>query len=135
MPQPAGVRHRRLDGFGQARPGAALAAAGILPGRQADLRRQGSTGFGLAVGRELADRLRQIERTSPAFAAVPRQYLCGARWVEPKLVAEVAFTSWTSDGVLRHPSFEGLREDKPARDVKLERPRPSTRSGRPIKLG
>ena len=93
------------------------------------------TGFGLEAGRELADRLRQIERTSPAFAAVPRQYLRGARRVEPKLVAEVAFTSWTSDGVLRHPSFEGLREDKPARDVKLERPRPSTRSGRPIKLG
>jgi bifunctional non-homologous end joining protein LigD len=36
-------------------------------------------------------------------------------------VAEVAFTTWTADSLLRHPSFEGLREDKPAKDVKLER--------------
>jgi bifunctional non-homologous end joining protein LigD len=46
-----------------------------------------------------------------------------ARWVEPKLVAEVAFTAWTRDGRVRHPSFKGLRKDKPARQVKLERSR------------
>ena len=38
-------------------------------------------------------------------------------WVKPELVGEVAFTEWTSDGRLRHPSFQGLREDKPAKDV------------------
>jgi bifunctional non-homologous end joining protein LigD len=38
-------------------------------------------------------------------------------------VAEVAFTTGTADHLLRHPSFEGLREDKPAKDVKLERPK------------
>jgi bifunctional non-homologous end joining protein LigD len=43
-------------------------------------------------------------------------------WVEPKLVVEVAFTEWTGDGRLRHPSFVGLREDKPARQVRRERP-------------
>ena len=43
----------------------------------------------------------------------------GARWVEPRLVAEVAFTTWAADHLLRHPSFEGLREDKPAGQVKL----------------
>jgi len=44
-------------------------------------------------------------------------------WVEPVLVAEVEFTDWSRDGRLRHPSFQGLREDKPAREVKAERPR------------
>ena len=36
-------------------------------------------------------------------------------WLKPACVVEVAFTEWTSDGRLRHPSFHGLREDKPAR--------------------
>jgi bifunctional non-homologous end joining protein LigD len=42
--------------------------------------------------------------------------------VKPELVAEVAFTEWTADGRLRHPSFKGLREDKPAAQVVRERP-------------
>jgi bifunctional non-homologous end joining protein LigD len=43
-------------------------------------------------------------------------------WVEPKLVAEVEFAQWTHDGHLRAPSFQGLRDDKPAEDVHRERP-------------
>jgi bifunctional non-homologous end joining protein LigD len=43
------------------------------------------------------------------------------QWVEPKLVAEIEFTGWTEDGVLRHPSFLGLRIDKPAAAVRRER--------------
>jgi bifunctional non-homologous end joining protein LigD len=43
--------------------------------------------------------------------------------VKPTLVAEVAYTSITHDGLLRHPTFKGLREDKPAQDVVMERPR------------
>jgi bifunctional non-homologous end joining protein LigD len=39
------------------------------------------------------------------------------------LVAEVTFSTWTADNLLRHPSFEGLREDKPVKDVNLERPK------------
>lgn len=46
-----------------------------------------------------------------------------AHWVEPKLVAEVEFTEWTRDGKLRHPSFIGLRTDKPAKSIKRERSR------------
>ena len=79
------------------------------------------TGFGLEAGRELSERLRKIERDTPPFAAVPRAYQRGASWVDPRLVAEVTFTTWTADNLLHHPSFEGLREDKPAKDVKLER--------------
>jgi bifunctional non-homologous end joining protein LigD len=56
--------------------------------------------------------------------------------VKPELVAEVAFTEWTRDGLLRHPSFEGLREDKPAAQVVRERPRaPRPARARPIAGG
>src|SRR4028119_2431001 len=53
---------------------------------------------------------------------VPRADRKGAHWIEPKLVAEIAYTEFTTDGVLRHPSFIGLREDKPAAQVVRERP-------------
>jgi len=79
-------------------------------------------------------RYRRADTPDPPFASVPRSYQRGARLAEPRRVIEVAFTSWTTDGVLRDPSFEGIREDKPARDVKLERPRQSTQSGRLAKL-
>jgi bifunctional non-homologous end joining protein LigD len=45
-------------------------------------------------------------------------------WVEPVMLCEVAFTEWTGDGRIRHPSFQGLREDKEATDVKQEKPVP-----------
>lgn len=45
-------------------------------------------------------------------------------WVRPALLCEVAFTEWTEDGRIRHPSFQGLREDKDATDVKQEKPVP-----------
>ena len=43
-------------------------------------------------------------------------------WVEPKLVAEVEFVEWTHDGRLRAPAYKGLRDDKDARDVRIEEP-------------
>ena len=43
-----------------------------------------------------------------------------ARWVKPKLVAQIQFTEWTDEGILRHPSFLGLRDDKNPRDVVRE---------------
>ena len=45
-------------------------------------------------------------------------------WVKPKLVAEVKFTEWTSAGEMRHPVFLGLRQDKRAEDVVLEKEQP-----------
>ncbi len=71
-----------------------------------------------ALGRKLADR---AEPRSP-FAEVPREIRRSARWVRPELVAEIAYTEFTGDGILRHPSFQGLREDKPPREVVLEKP-------------
>ena len=50
-------------------------------------------------------------------------------WVRPELVAEVEHGGWTGDGLLRFPVYKGIREDKPAREVKLERPLPLTAVG------
>jgi bifunctional non-homologous end joining protein LigD len=80
------------------------------------------TGFSLKVGRELVDRLRKIERPDPPFVEVPRDYRRGSRWTAPRLVAEIAYGNWTTDGVMRHPKFLGLREDRTPREVRLERP-------------
>jgi bifunctional non-homologous end joining protein LigD len=45
-----------------------------------------------------------------------------AHWAQPELVAPIAFTEWTRDGKLRHPRYQGLRDDKPAREVVCEEP-------------
>ncbi|MCB0963459.1 MAG: non-homologous end-joining DNA ligase [Acidimicrobiales bacterium] len=78
------------------------------------------TGFDQAtlrdLGRQLADRSRE---TSPFDAGSPPRR---AHWVRPDLVCEVGFTEWTRDGRLRHPRFQGLRDDKDAADVVREEP-------------
>jgi DNA ligase D-like protein (predicted ligase) len=79
------------------------------------------TGFTRATLRELSERLAPLERETSPFEpekGIPR----AATWVEPELVAQIAFMEWTSDGRLRHPSFLGLRFDKPAREVVREEP-------------
>ena len=86
------------------------------------------TGFSLKLGRELVAGLRKIERPDPPFALVPRDDRRGSRWAEPRLVAEIAYSNWTSDQVMRHPKFVALREDKPAREVRLERATPGNRA-------
>ena len=68
----------------------------------------------------LAKRFQPLERARSPFDEVPREERKGAVWLEPKLVAQIAFTERTRDGRLRHPSFKGLREDKPAREVHRE---------------
>ncbi|HXS47774.1 MAG TPA: non-homologous end-joining DNA ligase [Solirubrobacterales bacterium] len=67
----------------------------------------------------LGERLAPLERKTSPFAGekAPRQ----ARFVEPELVAEVEFRELTADGMVRHGSFKGLRDDKPAGEVGLER--------------
>jgi len=60
------------------------------------------TGFTLRSGRELAQRLARMARADSPFEAVPREYRRGVNWVEPCLVAEVEFSTWTADKILRH---------------------------------
>ena len=82
------------------------------------------TGFTDATLAALGKRLRKLGQGSSPFSPEgPRPPARGAHWVRPVLVGEVAFTEWTRDGLLRHPAFEGLREDKPAAQVVREAPR------------
>jgi len=79
------------------------------------------TGFSGDLIDDLMERMEPLA-TDKAAVEVPRPDRKGAHWIEPKLVAEIAFAEFTSDGVLRHPSFIALREDKPAAQVVREVP-------------
>ncbi len=79
---------------------------------------------------ELHARLTGLQRERAPFASVPampRVRRDDVVWVEPALVCEVEFAEWTHDGHLRSPTYLGLRDDKPAREVRPER---ALRSGR-----
>lgn len=76
------------------------------------------TGFNDETLNKLGKKLRSLEKKKSPFddpISVKK-----AHYVKPTLVCEIAFTEWTSDGKLRHPSFLGLRSDKPASKVKKE---------------
>jgi ATP-dependent DNA ligase len=77
---------------------------------------------------DLRRRLDLVSRAkSPLSAPPPRSTRFGSplvlsrvHWVEPKLVAEITYLTWTADNLLRHTVFVGLREDKPAVDIRRE---------------
>jgi bifunctional non-homologous end joining protein LigD len=80
------------------------------------------SGFSENTLRQLRDALAPLERDDSPFAsAVPRLLARKARWVEPTLVGEVMFRTWTHDGRLRHSTWRGLRPDKDPRDVRAGR--------------
>jgi bifunctional non-homologous end joining protein LigD len=79
------------------------------------------TGFNGKLIQELMERMRPLE-VDKAPVDVPRPDRKGAHFLKPELVAEIAFTEFTGDGVLRHPSFIALREDKPASQIMREVP-------------
>ncbi len=82
------------------------------------------TGYTDKVLKDLRRSLEALEQ--PACPFQPRPKGVGSpHWVKPELVAEVAFSEWTGDGKMRHPSFQGLRTDKPAREVVRERAAPT----------
>jgi bifunctional non-homologous end joining protein LigD len=78
------------------------------------------TGFDTADLASLGKIFASLERSRSPFEEVPAAERKGAVWLEPKLVAQIAFTERTPDGRLRHPSFQGLREDKKAYEVQRE---------------
>jgi ATP-dependent DNA ligase len=90
----------------------------------------GRVGTGMPV-KVLADLRRRLDplarKTSPLCVPPPRKTRFGSplvlsrvHWVEPKLVAEITYLTWTADNLLRHTVYVGLREDKPATDVRRE---------------
>ncbi|TMR88115.1 non-homologous end-joining DNA ligase [Nonomuraea basaltis] len=71
------------------------------------------TGFTQAMLRDLQHRLAPLARPDPPFAEpVPREHARDAHWVEPRVVGEVQYAEVTGDGMLRHPSWRGLRPDR-----------------------
>jgi bifunctional non-homologous end joining protein LigD len=78
------------------------------------------TGFSERDLDELLERLRPLAREDNPFAG--RRGPRHAHFVAPELVAEIELRERTAEGMVRHGSFKGLREDKPARDVRLEYP-------------
>jgi bifunctional non-homologous end joining protein LigD len=89
------------------------------------LRYAGRTGTGFSERslKELHKRLLPLKQSASPFTNPPTGADArGVHWVKPVLVAEVAFAQWTNEGLLRQASFQGLRDDKPARDIVKELP-------------
>ena len=80
------------------------------------------TGFDAPTLRRLHAELAPLERDRPAFEAGGLPPRRGVHWTEPRLVAQVGFSEWTTAGQLRHPRFQGLRRDKSPAEVIREVP-------------
>ena len=80
------------------------------------------TGFDTRSLSDLRDKLDAIEVDESPFTAGSPRDNASVHWVAPEYVAEVAFTEWTHDRHMRHPVFQGLREDKDADEVVREKP-------------
>src|SRR5438067_1040541 len=90
------------------------------------------TGFNAKLIEELMERMEPLA-VDKAPVEVPRADRKGAHWIKPQLVAEIAFSEFTDDGILRHPSFIALREDKPAKAVVREVPKHTESVTKPAK--
>jgi bifunctional non-homologous end joining protein LigD len=102
---------------------------GYYKGRRLVFAGRVGTGFNEESLREIYGKLRKLEVGAPLVEEVqepsgrwrPKGWKASdSRWVRPELIAQVQFTEWTDDGILRHPSFQGLRIDKNPRDVVRE---------------
>jgi bifunctional non-homologous end joining protein LigD len=81
------------------------------------------TGFDTRTLARLLKLLKALETTNPSIVNSPwGRRARGIHWVRPKMVVEVEFREWTTEGILRQPSFKGVREDKGPGEVKRELP-------------
>ena len=81
------------------------------------------TGFTQKTHRSLRDRLEKLHTKTVPFHELPPGVSRGVTWVKPELVAQVTFSNWTADNLVRQAAFKGLREDKPANSVRREEER------------
>src|SRR4029077_2958640 len=90
---------------------------GEFDGKVLHYRGRVGTGFDESDLDAIGTKLAKLARSKTPFVNAPRELARDARGVEPHLVAQIAYTERTRDGLLRHPAFLGLRGDKPAKDV------------------
>jgi bifunctional non-homologous end joining protein LigD len=115
---------------GSSKPFSSL-LVGVFDGGQLKYTGKIGTGFNVKTQRELLAQFEPLVRQASPFSTVPDINSpsrfrpdppnATATWLKPKLVCEVSFTEMTSDEVMRHPSFEGMRSDKNASEVVLEK--------------
>ena len=103
------------------RKGFASLLLGTWDGGKLLYRGRVGTGFSQDLLMEMDGKLKKLASKENPFEAVPRERARGVHWVKPELVAEIAYTELTGDDILRHPSFIGLRGDKPAKEVRMEK--------------
>lgn len=107
---------------------------GVYKGKQFDYIGKVGTGFNEKSQKAMMQKFKPLLIKKSPFSTVPNVNEpsrfrpnpphADVFWLKPDLVCEVSFAEFTSDGVLRHPSFEGLREDKSPKDVHAEHARP-----------
>jgi bifunctional non-homologous end joining protein LigD len=96
------------------------------------------TGFDDAEIRKLLGLLKPLHRDTSPFTVVPKMPRVrkgDVQWVEPRLVAQVRFGEWTHDSHLRHPAYQGIREDKDASEVTAPQPNSDTEIDDVIRAG
>ena len=100
---------------------------GLHDGEQLRYAGKVGTGFSTDTLTTLLKQLKPLEIRRPALDKPPTGAEArGVHWLEPRLLAEVSFAQMTRDGIVRHAVFHGLRSDKPARAIHLERPMPAS---------
>jgi bifunctional non-homologous end joining protein LigD len=105
-----------------ARAGIGALLVGCYDGGRLAFAGKVGTGFSQAFASALRRRLDAMEVPAAPFLPPPPPAIARrAHWVRPELVCEATFTEWTDEGMIRHPSFQGLREDKSPTDVRRER--------------
>ena len=94
------------------------------------------TGFTAEMVHDLHQRMQKLRQPQSPFDELPaREHREQVQWVRPELVGQIEFTGWTESNVMRHPSFQGLREDKPAKVVEAPPSLPSNRKTPPKAKG
>lgn len=78
------------------------------------------SGFNTKTLEQIYNKLQPLKAAQSPFAQTPKTNM-PATWVKPQVVCEIKFTEWTKDNIARHAIFMGLREDKKATDVRLEK--------------
>jgi bifunctional non-homologous end joining protein LigD len=118
-----------IIGFQPSAKGRAFASLMLADKDGAKWRYRGNVGAGFddRALASISEKLAKLARPKAAFE-VPREAARGAKWVDPKLVAQVRFSELTSEGVVRHGVFLGLRGDKSSKDVQAEAARPAMKT-------